>query len=478
MRIPVIIESRRRQTGGADGESYEIVIAANNEVSPWHRPVDLASLDLDEYMKSPVVLWHHKETAPVGKTLNLRREGSQRIIAEFVFAKDDELAREVKNLWDQGVVNAASITVEEWPRGRHYLQEWSLVTVPADRDAIRRSAAVLGPAYRSAISIMEEGTGVTVEEALAQINQKVEAALQPLQQQIATLQRSAGGGAPAAAQAIDLSALGTTIVQGIGGALRTVFQERDAAQRTADEQRANADAQRAAADQNAQAAAQAQQEQAVAVSKRAALLQRAAPMLPQGFNAATVTSDKDIYVAALGAQFPNAAQESEDYLRALFDGVVASRSAALQNAPQVTPFHQPAAGMHVAPGVSPMGAAPMGGYAPPMAGYPSPMAGATLHGQQMAGAGAAMPLAMTGAGPVFDKRSRDGYIADMVQNQGMTPEAAAGHYAYVNSLQNAHRSGTVVDANQRTPAHFQPGVMTPDGQVVVQPTMPNAVGGV
>ena len=70
-------------------------------------------------------------------------------MAEFEFLEDDAFAQRIRNAWDKGFLQAASISwlpIESVPAKyggvrdvRAELLEWSIVSVPADPDALRES---------------------------------------------------------------------------------------------------------------------------------------------------------------------------------------------------------------------------------------------------------------------------------------------------------------------------------------------------
>ena len=105
---------------------------------------------------APVVMWAHDAVGrspsgglPIGRTTRLSKTSDGRIVADFEFLADDDFAQRVKNAWDQGFLRAASISwipLESIPTGgggwqdaRSELLEWSIVSLPADPDALRES---------------------------------------------------------------------------------------------------------------------------------------------------------------------------------------------------------------------------------------------------------------------------------------------------------------------------------------------------
>ena len=146
------VEIVRREA--VDARRRSVVIAANDRARTAPE-IDLAGLQFDNYRRNPVVMWAHDATGrspsgglPIGRTLSIERTGDGGIIAEFEFLEDDPFAQRIRNAWDKGFLQAASISwlpVESVPvRGgvrdvRAELLEWSIVSVPADPDALRET---------------------------------------------------------------------------------------------------------------------------------------------------------------------------------------------------------------------------------------------------------------------------------------------------------------------------------------------------
>ena len=138
-----------------DKNLYRVTIAANERVRQPPE-LDFSGLSTDNYTKNPVVMWAHDVVGrspsgglPIGRTLRLDRAANGRIVADFEFLGDDPFAQRVKNAWDKGILQAASISwlpVEsgpgnggQWRDTRSELLEWSIVAVPADPDALKES---------------------------------------------------------------------------------------------------------------------------------------------------------------------------------------------------------------------------------------------------------------------------------------------------------------------------------------------------
>lgn len=118
--------------------------------------IDISGLRFDNYRRNPVVMWAHDAIGrspsgglPIGRTISIANDGAGGIIAEFEFLEDDDFAQRVRNAWDKGFLQAASISwlpLETQPAAngrprdiRAELLEWSIVSVPADPDALRLS---------------------------------------------------------------------------------------------------------------------------------------------------------------------------------------------------------------------------------------------------------------------------------------------------------------------------------------------------
>ena len=138
-----------------DGDLYRVTIAANEKVRQPPE-LDFVGLSTENYSRNPVVMWAHDSVGrspsgglPIGRTLDLKKTPKGEIVAEFEFLSDDPFSRRVKNAWDKGFLQAASISwlpLESepvqgggWRDTRSDLLEWSIVSVPADPEALRKS---------------------------------------------------------------------------------------------------------------------------------------------------------------------------------------------------------------------------------------------------------------------------------------------------------------------------------------------------
>ncbi|MGD8499070.1 MAG: HK97 family phage prohead protease [Phycisphaerales bacterium] len=112
---------------------------------------------LENYNKNPVVLFAHDyRQPPVAKTLKIEVLKDQGLRARFQFPREGVSSRadEIRLLWGEGFLNAASIgfvPIEsqdvEGKAGRDFtkweLLEWSIVTVPANPEALRRALGAM-----------------------------------------------------------------------------------------------------------------------------------------------------------------------------------------------------------------------------------------------------------------------------------------------------------------------------------------------
>ena len=153
-----------------DAKRRSVVIAANDRARTAPE-IDLAGLRFENYRRNPVVMWAHDSTGrspsgglPIGRTLSISRAPDGGITAEFEFLEDDPFAQRIRNAWDRGFLQAASISwlpIETRPSEgggvrdiRAELLEWSIVSVPADPDALRETHR------RMLDSLIEERTNI------------------------------------------------------------------------------------------------------------------------------------------------------------------------------------------------------------------------------------------------------------------------------------------------------------------------------
>ncbi len=149
-----IVNSREGviQRRSSEDDAYRATIFVNERARQGPDLV-LDGLQTENYLRNPVVLWAHDMNGksasaglPIGRTKSMTAEDGK-IEVDFEFLPDDSFADRVRNAWDKGFLNAASVSwmpveSEEGEDGnqrdtRSELLEWSIVSVPSDPDAIR-----------------------------------------------------------------------------------------------------------------------------------------------------------------------------------------------------------------------------------------------------------------------------------------------------------------------------------------------------
>ncbi len=173
------------------GNRYRITIAASEKVRQPPE-LDFKGLSTDNYLRNPVVMWAHDAVGrspsgglPIGRTLSLAKTGAGEVIADFEFLSDDPFAQRVKNAWDKGFLRAASVSwlpLETaptpdggWRDTRSELLEWSIVSVPADPDALRDAHRRLLDEFLAEPEATDgAGRPVRIEGDLFEIRQAIE----------------------------------------------------------------------------------------------------------------------------------------------------------------------------------------------------------------------------------------------------------------------------------------------------------------
>lgn len=103
---------------------------------------------LANYKRNPIVMFGHDHHGiPVAKTVSLTVQPGRGIVADFAWLRDDPFADRVRNAFEQGVLNGASVGFQPLayePNGSYgfrytewELLEWSLVPVPANAHAVK-----------------------------------------------------------------------------------------------------------------------------------------------------------------------------------------------------------------------------------------------------------------------------------------------------------------------------------------------------
>ena len=299
-----IVETMARADGGD-----RAVIAVHDDIGDG-RPVDLRSLDFTRYWKNPVVLFEHDRWAgPVGRSTAIGWDDKSRMVADFEFLTGNPQASVVKNAWRKGFLKAASIraipkarnsqsSYQSGLENSHELVEWSIVTIPADPDAVRSGLT------KDLETVLGFSRGETEDMDEARIAEMITRAF---------ADRDQKGG-----EGFDAHALARSIAEATKTELKAILKERDeAAEATRKLEDEKTAAEKKAADELKRSTDSAED--------RAELLVTIRELLPEG----TVTrgkSNKDLLVLAAGEEVDNAAERSEEYLLAKVEGIVERRA--------------------------------------------------------------------------------------------------------------------------------------------------------
>src|SRR5690242_4052618 len=93
------------------------IIISDESINIYGFRVITAGIDLSAYLKNPVVLWDHARRhsdtkdviLPIARMTNLRKENKQ-LIGTPEFDSKDTFAAEIGRKYDDGFINAASIS--------------------------------------------------------------------------------------------------------------------------------------------------------------------------------------------------------------------------------------------------------------------------------------------------------------------------------------------------------------------------------
>jgi uncharacterized protein len=125
-------------------EGKMVAIATDETVDRHGESLSIDAWDLKNYKKNPVLQFAHDyNTPPVGIAKNIRRDG-KRLLFEPVFHEFTQLAKDVKKLFDEGIMKAFSVGFiphhGRKDNGEQYtsleLLEISAVPIPANPAAI------------------------------------------------------------------------------------------------------------------------------------------------------------------------------------------------------------------------------------------------------------------------------------------------------------------------------------------------------
>lgn len=92
----------------------EVVISTSN-LNSYGSRVLTEGIDIEQYMKNPIVLWMHNrpygdskdEPLPIGKMTNLRKE-DDKLIGNIEFDQKDDFARKIESKYDDGILSMVS----------------------------------------------------------------------------------------------------------------------------------------------------------------------------------------------------------------------------------------------------------------------------------------------------------------------------------------------------------------------------------
>ena len=271
-----------------NGGLFDAVLAVQEDIGDGF-PVRIQRLSLSEYRNHGVVLMNHKfaDELPVGRTETISVDGQGRLVAQFRFLENDPVADRVRNAWEQGVVRSASITVRNFADGEQRLIEWSIVSLPADVEAVARSV-------QRANSTMEN----EVEEANVKEEVGSDSQLADLMKRMEDLEKHVA----------ELESVITS--------RNEEMQSDEATQPEVSESADNA--------------------QSENVESRMALLHQYRELLPEDLTLHNLTAH-GILTVAVGDTVPDATSRSTDYLMAKAEGILAERHAAKKAIAEVKP---------------------------------------------------------------------------------------------------------------------------------------------
>lgn len=143
-------------------------VAATEGVKGDGLSLRMAGVNLDRFLKSPVVFWGHDwSSVPIGKAA-VRVEGDK-LMADITFDQNDEFARKIDRKYRDGFLSSVSVgfdfnkverdgSVNDWQ-----LLEISAVPIPTDPDAmlVKQRAALRDLGTRLLVACEENEPAVT-----------------------------------------------------------------------------------------------------------------------------------------------------------------------------------------------------------------------------------------------------------------------------------------------------------------------------
>ena len=293
------IELSVRNARATGAMSRRVTIAATASLEDG--TVDLANMQFDRYMRNPVVLYQHGRASdaviPVGRTLKIERvqdNGEIAWEAEFEFLTNDPFASRVRNAWDKGALNAASIKWDVQKDGRPELIEWSIVPVGMDPEAVKR-------AYARSIEVLLDAETPAPKDKETDMT-------------------------------MDAEAVKNAVAEGVKVGIASTEEARsEAVKKQVNEIMERAKKEAGTGGDPSEDPPETPEARAEEIEKRAgaraALLTKADSLLPDSFDPGG-KSDRDIMLAAIGDSIKEPGERSDGYLEATLDGLATSRSAA------------------------------------------------------------------------------------------------------------------------------------------------------
>ncbi len=187
----------RKAEGDTDDKGDRtITVFANEHVDRGGPDIVLKGLSLTNYRRNPIVLFNHMTSDPIARSLKITKDqpSDGKMQATFRFGSFAR-ATEMEQAWDDGIIRAASIrwrsikteriddeeTPDFWTGAglrdiKSELLEWSLVSIPADPDAVRSAmVGLLMPEIvrDTTAANLEARLGEIVTERLDEITQRI-----------------------------------------------------------------------------------------------------------------------------------------------------------------------------------------------------------------------------------------------------------------------------------------------------------------
>ncbi|MDB4726335.1 HK97 family phage prohead protease [bacterium] len=150
------ISQNKKRAGEEEGnQKFAFVISTGSE-DRHETIIKPEGGDFTAYLQNRVVLFNHNYGAVIGRALGVEVKGGK-VIAQMEFDEDNEFASEVKGQVERGFLNATSIgfIVKKWSFNEdtdtQIIEEWelvefSIVSVPSNRDALITSRNMLAVA--------------------------------------------------------------------------------------------------------------------------------------------------------------------------------------------------------------------------------------------------------------------------------------------------------------------------------------------